>query len=74
MTEYTDPPGMPADERMSPAEFRVALEGRRPEMRAVADRDAAGGIHRDNGADHNAVARHRRRRADAAFKIDGGGA
>ena len=26
MTEYTDPPGMPADERMSPAEFRVVRE------------------------------------------------
>lgn len=26
MTEYTDPPGMPEDERMTPAEFKVARE------------------------------------------------
>lgn len=26
MTEYTDPPGMPEDERMTPAELRVARE------------------------------------------------
>jgi transcriptional regulator with XRE-family HTH domain len=26
MTEYTDPPGMPEDERMTPAEFRVVRE------------------------------------------------
>ena len=26
MTEYTDPPGMPDDERMTPAEFKVVRE------------------------------------------------
>ena len=26
MTEYTDPPGMPEDERMTPAEFKVVRE------------------------------------------------
>lgn len=26
MPEYTDPPGMPADERMTPAEFKVVRE------------------------------------------------
>lgn len=26
MTDYTDPPGMPEDERMTPAEFRVVRE------------------------------------------------
>lgn len=26
MSEYTDPPGMPADERMTPAEFKVVRE------------------------------------------------
>ena len=56
------------------AEFLVLLERRRPEMRAVADGHAAGGIDGDQRADGEPVARLRRGRADAALEVDRGGA
>ena len=60
--------------KAAPAELAVALERRGPEMRPVADGDAAAGIDRRERADGEAVARHRRSRADAALEVDGGGA
>src|SRR5262249_56154435 len=56
------------------AEFAVALERRRPEPRAAADHDGAGGVHHRERANREAVRRHRRGRADAAFEVDRGGA
>ena len=55
-----------------PAELAVDLERRRPEMRPAADIGAAAGVHRGEGPDRVAVARHGRGRAEPALEIDGG--